>query len=209
MTRKLVVFSAAALLALTAGTAMAADSIKGRLGVTGRIGFSVPADGELNNGTKISTDTGFIGGGGFIYGITDNIAAELDITHAGYGSSTLVAPGFFGNSDFDTTNISLGVQYRFLDLNLPVKHLVPYAGAGLDILINDASTGGFNGVDTVVGIHLSGGVDYFLQRQLALTSEMKFVVAPDADITAPGLGKVGNFDPDSFSMTFGVRYFFN
>jgi outer membrane protein len=51
-------------------------------------------------------------------------------------------------------------------------------------------------------------VDYFLLRQLALTSEIKGVIAPNADIKSGG-GKVGEFDPDSFSMTFGVRYFFN
>lgn len=200
MTRKLVVFCTAALLTLAAGTAMAADSIKGRLGVTGKIGFIVPADSEaVGTGVVVSrnSDAGFIGGGGFIYGVTDNIAGEFDITHAGFGSE--------GGTDFNTTNISFGVQYRCL--HVPVQHLVPYAGGGLDILLNGANNG-FD-VDTVVGIHLNAGVDYFLQRQLALTSEIKGVIAPNADITAPGLGKVGNFDPDSFSMMFGVRYFFN
>jgi outer membrane protein len=204
--KKLFVFCAAALLTMAAGTAMGADSIRGRLGLTGRVGFSVPADSDIG-GITVSTDTGLIGGGGFIYGLTDNIAVELDITHAAYGSSTLVAPAPFGKSDFDTTNISMGVQYRFL--NLPVRRLVPYAGGGFDILVNDASNGSATDADTVVGVHLSAGVDYFIQRQLALTTEMKGVLAPDADIHN-GLGqKIGNFDPDSFSMTFGVRYFFN
>jgi outer membrane protein len=63
-------------------------------------------------------------------------------------------------------------------------------------------------VDTVVGVHLAGGVDYFLMKQLAFTSQLKAVIAPDADITASG-AKIGNFDPMSISMTFGVRYFFN
>ncbi|HEX8960278.1 MAG TPA: outer membrane beta-barrel protein [Geobacteraceae bacterium] len=206
MSRKLLAFCATVLLALAAGNALAADSIKGRLGVTGRIGFSVPADSDIN-GFTVSTDTGFIGGGGFIYGITDNIAAELDVTHATYGTSTLVAPAPFGNSDFDTTNVSLGVQYRFL--NVPVRRLVPYVGAGLDILVNDASTGGGIDADTVVGVHLSGGVDYFFLRQLAFTAEMKGVLAPNADIHNAAGQKIGNYDPDSFSMTFGVRYFFN
>lgn len=204
MTRKLVVFCAAALLAMAAGTAMAADSIQGRLGVTGKIGFIVPADSEaVSTGVVVSrnSDAGFIGGGGLIYGITDNIAGELDITHAGFGAE--------GGADFDTTNISFGVQYRFL--NVPIKHLVPYAGGGLDILINGASGGiiAASDADTVLGIHLSAGVDYFLQRQLALTSEIKGVVAPDADIHDAFGVKRGSFDPDSFSMTFGVRYFFN
>lgn len=203
MTRKLVVFCAAALLTLAAGAAMA-DSIQGRLGVTGRIGFIVPADGEaVGTGVAVSrnSDVGFIGGGGFIYGVTDNIAAELDITHAGFGSDF---PG--GRVDFDTTNVTLGVQYRFLNM-VPVRRLVPYGGGGIDILLNGADNG--LGVDDVVGVHLNAGVDYFIQRQLAVTAEVKGILAPDADITFPGFGKVGDFDPSSFSTTFGVRYFFN
>jgi len=177
------------------------DSIKGRFGISGRIGFLVPADSEaIATGIvvgKSHSDVGFIGGGGFIYGITDNIAAELDITHASFGTDR--------NTDFDTTNISMGVKYRFL--NLPVKHLVPYAGAGLDILINGANNG--LDVDTAAGIHMKAGVDYFVMRELALTSEIKGVIASNADINLPGSGKVGEFDPNNFSMTFGVRYFFN
>ncbi|HEX8960277.1 MAG TPA: OmpW family outer membrane protein [Geobacteraceae bacterium] len=199
MTRKVVMFCMAALLTLAAGSAMAADSIKGRLGITGRIGFLVPADSEITavpGIANVGTDVGFVGGGGFIYGITDNIAAEFDITHTGFGSNTAL--------DFDTTNLSLGVQYRFL--NVPIRHFVPYVGAGLDILLNGANEG--LSVDDTVGVHLCGGFDYFVMRELALTSEIKGVIAPDADINAGGT-KVGNFDPSSFSMTFGVRYFFN
>jgi len=179
-----------AVLTLLIGTAMA-DSIKGGLGVTGRIGFIVPSDSSNVATGVIGTNTNFIGGGGFIYGVTDSIAAELDITHAGLNT-------------FDITNISLGAQYRFIDL--PVRHLVPYAGAGLDILLNGIDVGS---VDNVVGIHLCAGADYFLRKQIALTAELKGVLAPNADIKSPSGFKVGDFDPTSFSMTFGVRYFFN
>ena len=55
---------------------------------------------------------------------------------------------------------------------------------------------------------ISGGADYFVIKQLALTGEAKILLAPDADLRVGGT-KVGNFDPSSFSMTFGVRYFFN
>lgn len=206
MTRKLVVFCVAAMLTLTAGTAMAADSIRGRLGVTGRIGFIVPADSEAAAvGVVVSrnTDVGLIGGGGFIFGATENIAAELDITHAGFGSDF---PD--GRVDFDTTNVTLGVQYRFQDL-VRVQHLVPYAGGGLDILLNDASGAKASDADDVVGVHLSAGVDYFLQPQFAVTGEVKGILAPDADIHEFDGRKKGTFDPSSFSTTFGVRFFFN
>ncbi len=46
---------------VAASSAMAADSIQGRLGVTGRIGFLVPSDSEAFNfpTTKLETDVGF------------------------------------------------------------------------------------------------------------------------------------------------------
>ena len=184
-----------AVLTLTAGTALA-DNINGRIGVTGRLGFIVPADSDIF-GLNVSTDTGIIGGGGLIFGLTKDVALELDITHAANGSG----PGV----DFDTTNISLGAQYRFIDL--PHRQLVPFVGGGLDILVNDVSDG--LDADTVAGVHVKGGVDYFITRELAATAEMKGVLAPDADIHDATGRKVGNLDPMSISMTFGVRYFFN
>lgn len=200
MSKKLIVFCMAVMLSMGAVSAMA-ESINGRLGVTGRIGFIVPADSEaVSSGILIGRDhsnVGFIGGGGFIYGFMENFAAELDITHSSFGTDTTM--------DFDTTNISMGVQYRFL--NLPVRHLVPFVGGGVDILVNGANNG--LDVDTVAGVHAKAGVDYFVMRNFALTTELKGVIAPNADITRPGSGKVGNFDPNNFSMTFGARYFFN
>lgn len=193
---------------LAAGTAMA-DDITGRLGVTGRIGFLVPADSEDVAGAgirNIDTDVGFVGGGGFIFGINKNIAAELEITHTEFNGDE---PDGDRYGDFETTNLSLGVQYRFND---PVPHLTPYVGGGVDILINDLTTaaGAGRDVDTVAGVHLNAGVDYFVLKQLALTTELKGVLAPNADITNPANGtKIGNFDPSSFSMTFGARLFFN
>ena len=43
----------------------------------------MPADSDaLVVPSNLNTDVGFIGGGGLIYGINKNIAAELDITHS-------------------------------------------------------------------------------------------------------------------------------
>lgn len=182
---------------LATGTAMA-DNIKGRLGVTGKIGFLDISDGDLGD-RRIKPDVGFIGGGGLIYGVTDDVAAEFDITRSEFGSDYPVS----GNSgDFGITNIALGAQYRF-----KVAHtkLVPYAGGGIDILLNEYDPAE---VDDVVGIHINGGIDYFIMKQLALNVEARAVIAPEADIKRGGI-KVGNFDPSSFSTTFGVRFFFN
>jgi len=191
--KKLVVIACALATLSLAANSVFADSIAGKLGVTGKIGVLIPSDGDFGP-FKNRTDAGFIGGGGLIYGIDKNFAAEIDIARSSVDSD-------FGT--FGVTNITLGAQYRFV-LNQP--KLVPYVGAGLDLLIDDADLG--RDVDTTVGVHASGGIDYFLMKQLALTAEAKLVVAPDADIKGPS-GKLGNFDPTSLSATFGVRYFFN
>lgn len=192
MKKLLVLVCATATFSLAAGTAIA-DSIKGKIGVTGKIGFMVPADGDIGSRDN-HTDTGFVGGGGLLYGIDNHFAAEIDITH-----------GFIDSdyAEFGVTNLALGGQYRFV---LDHPKLVPYLAAGLDILIIDANQG--RSVDTTVGVHAGVGVDYFIMKQLALTTEARLVVAPDTDINGP-FGKQGNFDPTSFSTTFGVRYFFN
>jgi outer membrane protein len=207
--KRTVVFMCLALFSvLSASIAMAADSISGRIGVNGQIGFLVPADSDAfepyTPSYNLQTDVGFIGGGGLIYGVNKNLAIEFNITYTEFGGNI----GGFQEGDFDTTNIGFGMQYRFVDI--PVQHLVPYAGGGLDILFNgfSSSYGESLDVDTVAGAHLCGGVDYFILPQLALNAELKGVLAPDADIKFGGI-KVGNFDPTSLSMTFGVRYFFN
>lgn len=188
---------------LAAGNVSAAD-IKGRLGVTGRLGFLVPADSERPpGGDTIKSDAGFIGGGGLIYGIDRNVAVELDVTHTEFDSD--LHDGRFG--DFETDNVSVGLQYRF---TLQKEKLVPFVGAGVDFLINDFTDadGTRHDVDTVIGMHLKGGIDYFINPNVALTAELKGILSPDADIETSRGTKVGNFDPSSFSMTFGARYFF-
>lgn len=190
----------AATVCLASGTAMA-ENIGGRVGVTGKAGFVVPEDNdaEFGRGRRNNTDTGIIGGGGIIYGIDNNWAATFDVTHAAFDSDT---------GEFGVTNLAAGAEYRFRLSGNP--ELVPYAGAGLDILMADYDPydGSSRDVDTTLGVHLSGGADYFLSRDFALTAEAKLVLAPDADIKTNGV-RTGDFDPTSFSSTFGVRYFFN
>jgi outer membrane protein len=203
--KRIFVLACAVFCIVLAAGAAAADGINGRLGVTGRIGFLVPSDNDIAAPfSDLDSDIGFIGGGGFIYGIGKNFAAELDITHTEFDSNR----GSSRVLSFETNNISFGAQYRFVDL--PIKQLVPYLGAGVDILFNEAddSSGSHVDVDTVAGVHLTGGVDYFIMKQLALTSEVKGVIAPDADIKRGDI-KIGDYDPTSISMTFGIRYFFN
>jgi len=183
----------------------AAENLAGRFGVTGWVGLLVPSNNTVGD-FAVETDIGFNYGGGFIYGIDRNWAVELDVTHSEYGSKTVQSK--VNTGDFSITNITLGAQYRF---TIPEPTLVPYVGAGFDILLGVYDRGN---VDTMVGVHLCGGVDYFLLKNLALNLEIKFLVSPEADInnaTVNGLytSAQGNFDPSSFSTMFGIRFFFN
>jgi outer membrane protein len=197
--KKLIVFACLAVSVSLAADRAMADSINGRVGVTGRVGVLNPADNKAefyNN----NTDSGLVAGGGLVFGLDDHFAVDFEVTQANFGS---------GRGDFGTTDFSFGGQYRFA---LQQRHLVPYIGVGLDIIASDfdAKDGYRYDVDTKFGGHVNGGFDYFLQRNLALTAEAKFVIAPDADITDRHTGdNWGTFDPSSFSTTVGLRFFFN
>lgn len=190
-----------ALLTLSTSTAMA-QNIKGKFGVTGRIGFLIPADSDLGV-QKVETDAGFNFGGGLIYGIDRNFAAEIDVTRTEFGSNN---PLGGDTGDFEIINVSLGGQYR---LEVSQANLTPYAGVGLDILISDIKHPALSStsIDTTVGVHFCGGIDYFLAKNVALNAEGKVVIAPETTIDSRG-SKRGNFDPSSFSGMFGVRFFF-
>jgi outer membrane protein len=201
MKKYLMCASLLVMVTVCASSAMA-ESIAGRVGITGRLGVLKPSDSDFDD-RKLETDAGFVGGGGLIYGIDRNFAAELDITRTEFSSNRVSGQN---EGDFGITNISLGAQYRFIE---PQPKLVPYVGAGLDILLTEHSrpNGVKANVDNTFGIHLSGGVDYFFLKGVAVTAEMKAVLAVEADINSST--GTGHFDPSSLSGTVGVRYFFN
>lgn len=196
MRRFIVLVACAVLTAFVAGNA-AADELRGRLAVTGRLGVVNPAESERNHPDGrlvVSTDAGIIVGGGFLFGVDDNIAMELDVTRSSFHTS--------GLGSADVTNVSIGAQYRFPER----QRLIPYGGAGLDVLITDLSDRYAN---TVVGMHISAGVDYMATRQMALNAEVKGVEAASADVKEYGGGRYGKFDPSSLAFTVGARFFFN
>lgn len=196
MQRFVLLVACALLTALVAGNA-AADELRGRVAVSGRIGVTNPANSEKASpaGTLVvSTDAGIIGGGGVLYGVDDNVALELDVTHSSFDASG------FGTAE--TTNVSIGGQYRFPER----QRLIPYLGAGADVLINDVSD---RYADTVLGFHLSGGIDYMLTRHVYLNGEIKGVEALSSDVRDFSGGKVGELDPSNVAFTVGARFFFN
>ncbi len=177
-----------------------AENLEGKLGVTARVGFTMPADSSWSGQNNLAGDVGFVGGGGLLFGVTRNVAIEVEATNASYSMKNSL---FIKDGTASVTNLSFAVQYRFATAG----RATPYLGGGLSILFNDYTNAE---VDTVLGVNLKGGLDYFITPQIALNMELKGVVSPTAhmrDLTGSYSG--GSYDPTSFSCLFGARYFFN
>jgi outer membrane protein len=197
----------AAILVFICANAALAQSIAGKFGVSARGGFIIPSDDELvGAGSRIETQVGWAAGGGLIYGITDNIAAEAEVTYSQFNGKLFGIDVGTGK----TTDIALGAQYRFM----PQKALVPYVGVGIDFILNSFDNNpvlspGQLDVDWSFGGYLKTGVDYFITPQVALNAEFKGVICTTADVK-DFKGYVGaKFDPSNISGLFGVKLFFN
>jgi len=190
-----IIFSALILLVLTS-TAMA-ESINGRLGLTGKVGFIVPMKDLEIDGAEIGEhSTGFAGGGGLIYGLGNNFALEFDVTHCP-SADVKIAGVKVGEQQ--TTDISIGVQYRFM----PENRLVPYVGAGADFIKGDIAD---STIEWAYGGHASIGADYFINKSIVVTADFKYVAGSKSDIQLYNR-TIGKYDPMNFNGTFGVRLF--
>lgn len=200
-----------ALAIVLVATSAMAESIKGRLGITGQFGFIVPNDSKLTSNfaaatnqasDKLKADAAFTFGGGLIFGVTDHWALEAHVLHT---------PTIDYNNVSDikvmkvtTTDASLGVQFR----NNVANDVTVYLGGGVDVLFNSVkdASGNEGDIDTVVGGHANAGVDYFLTRYLALNIDIRGVLAPEADIKAGGI-PVAKYDPTGYTGLVGLRWF--
>lgn len=196
---------------LVAGVSTAgADSIKGRLGVTGQVGFVAQSNSKYatdfatTNGisdTTLKPEASFAGGGGLIFGLTDILALEAHVIYMPRIN--------FNNAgtkvmEIESINASLGVQVR----NNVSPDLAAYLGGGGDVLVSDVmdANGNKADVDTVVGGHVNAGADYFITKYLALNLDLRGVFFPEADIKAGGQ-TVAKYDPIGFVGLAGVRVF--
>jgi outer membrane protein len=181
---------------LTSSAAMA-DSLDGRLGITGKGGAFVPLKNDFIGATS-KTETGLAAGGGLIFGFCRNFAAEIDVTHA-LNLDVQVA----GAKAFDATltDIAIGAQYRFSR-----GQIVPYLGAGADFIQGTLKsvTGTSYDLDWTEGGHINAGVDWFLNDGIALTAEVRGFYAAKGDVKSAGT-KVADYYPRGAIATLGLR----
>jgi len=213
---KKIVLLATAVLFLFATTAMA-NSIDGKFGITARGGISSISNSEWTYGAggDIGTDIGWTGGGGIMYGITDNVAVTFDVIYLQAdlkgdcpGLGTIVTAG-------KTIDFAVGAQWRFM----PKSLFVPYVEVGVDAMWNKLETTnefqatlGLYGVEVgrTYGGHLSVGADYFFTPNIALNAEIRGLYSTKSDITTDVDGgyKLGEYNPSNISGFIGIRFFF-
>jgi len=197
---KKTLISAAVLATLAAAPALG-EPLGGKFGVTGHMGFLLPAAGTDASAIpqeRLDARTSFIGGGGIMYGIGDHVAVELEASHA------IVETGV-PDTRIERTSIDAGFQYRFR----PEKIFVPFIGAGAELVL-----GGFKkeesdySIDPAFAGYVKVGADYFVTSNVALTTELKQVLGPETDILGAQDVPTGKFNPSGFHGFFGVRLIF-
>ncbi|HJV64138.1 MAG TPA: outer membrane beta-barrel protein [Geomonas sp.] len=188
-----------ALIAVLIANSALAASLAGRLGLTGKAGALVPLQDSFVSSTS-ETRTGITAGGGLIYGITRSLAVEVDMTH-----SPQLDVEISGSKAYEAVlnDVAIGVQYRLF----PDDRLVPFVGGGADFIkgsLKHAVTGAPYNLDWTEGGHLNFGLDFFLAKGIAFSTEGRFLFGFDGDVKSGGT-KVGTYDPTSFIGTVGFR----
>lgn len=182
-------------LSMTSVNALA-ENIAGRLGVTARVGATVPLNDDFIRGTS-ETDAGFAAGGGLIYGFSEHLAADVEVLHMPQLDVSSNGVKLF---EAAVTDVALGLQFRFQTNN----RLVPYVGFGPDFITGDLKfvNGTNHKLDWTYGGHINLGFDWFINKGIAFTSDVRGVYAADGDV----LGDInGKYRPQWFQGTVGFR----
>ncbi|HBA90135.1 MAG TPA: hypothetical protein DCZ75_19685 [Geobacter sp.] len=201
--RRIIMMTAVGLVLIS--TAASAESIAGRFGITGKAGVLAPLRNHfISSDTISSTSEGkesFAGGGGFIYGIGDHTALEIEALRVPNMDVELAGSKVYEAS---LTDLSVGLQYRFA----PDSRLVPLIGAGADFIKGELSstTGASYSMDWTVGGHVNAGADWFITRGIAFSIDLRGIYTTRGTIKA-GDTKVGRYDPLSIVGTLGFRLF--
>lgn len=199
------------LFAVTSGNADA-ESIAGRFGITGQLGFATVATSSYSRDfvatnslqdDQLRSNSTFAGGGGLIWGLTRNVAVEAGVLY--------LAPRDYQNAglkamEIENVDVSLGLQLR----NNVSEDIAAYLGGGVDVLLSSVKDFNRNkgSADTVVGGHVNVGGDYFVSRHVALNLDLRGMIFPEVNLKSGGM-TVAEYDPISFVGLIGVRFFLN
>jgi len=188
------------MLLVLAPTAAMADSVANRLGASVRLGAMLPFNDDFVKGAT-GTTASFAVGGGLMYSFGDLIAAEVEVLQM---PKLDVKSGGVKSYEASITDVSMGVQLRFLTKN----SIVPYLAIGPDLITADLKhvNGATYSLDWTYGGHLGIGADWFLTPGIAMNLDLKGVYAADGDVLSGG-ASVSKYRPQWFQSTVGLRMF--
>ena len=167
----------------------------------------------LSGEADIDLDTGFTGGLGVGYRYTDNFAVEFGWEYRSNDSEVTLAD----TSEFDDGNYASNIFYLnghyLFDKNGKWQ---PYAGAGLTWVQEvdiDLERGGeelsYSG-DSGTGYQVFAGVNYDLNDNWTLQSELRYGSITDIDLDGEGndVGEFNNIDYETTTIQIGLVFDF-
>ena len=207
----------AALLALIAAPAMAEDNwfVRPYLGLSQM--SDIDGDFEdiegLSGKAEVDLETGFTGGLGIGYRLSDEFAVEFGWEYRSNDSEVLLA----GREEFDDGNYASNIFYLNGHYHFaPSGNWRPYVGAGLtwieeiDIdLERDGEELSYSG-DGDTGYQLFAGIDYALSPGWVVQSELRYgsITGIDLDGESGDPGSFDGIDYQTTTLQLGLVYAF-
>ena len=167
------------------------------------LGFASLFDKNYGNGLKLS--------GNFCYKLTEELSLELMIQT--FRVNVKANPQGLMEGKLSMFPIQLSLRRHF-----PLKNnFNSYLSAGLGYYLNGFSLTGIripeigDKVNDALGLHFGGGVDYFINQNLAANADLRFCLlkaaAWETYLSEP-TQKIGNINLSSFMLGIGIKYFF-
>lgn len=190
----------------------------GKLGVGARISY-LDISGDDDRGVNFEHDEAALYGIDLTYFFCKHFSLEASLNYA----RTDIDVQETGEAKFDfgeTKQIPVLLTGRF---HFPVNDkITPYIGAGVGYYFNDfdlSSTalspamlgpGSTADMDDSFGYHVNGGIEWFLNQNVALNCDLKYIwSSTDLELKVPGEA-VEKFDVDlnAFVAGIGIKYYF-
>lgn len=168
--------------------------------------------GTMDGEAKVELDSGFLAGMAVGYRYGPNWAAELAWEYRSNDSKVTLADGTtFGDGNYASNIFFINGLYHFTTID----SLEPYVGAGLgwiqeiDIDLEDSNNEISYSDDGNIGLQLYAGVNYLLNEDWSINTELRYADFPDNDLKGEDtLGNINSLEYNPLTFQFGVSYRF-
>lgn len=215
MKKKIVVlFFVVAALLFVFGQVSFAQDMEGKIGLGARVAYVNYTEDEYDAyGEELDTeaDDAAMVGINLTYFVhryfsfelsADYVETDLEISGADAGELTQIPVLLSGRMHFKTNPnvnpyLAFGVGYFFNDFDSNPQTIKSFYGSGADA-----------DVDSGLGYHLGGGIEFFISEKSAVNLDLKYIWTDfDAAVNVPGFTEE-EFEINPFVMGLGIKYYF-